>query len=152
MIIFAKIYFMIEIKRFTFSDKEHLKQSNIIRTKVFIEEQNVERELEYEFEEEGNFFLLYYNNQPIATARWRETSKGIKLERFAMLKEYRNQGLGGKLLEAVMEDVTPLNKTIYLHSQVNAVTYYERAGFEKKGDVFVEANIQHYLMKYHPEK
>lgn len=143
---------MIKIKRFAFSDKELLERSNVIRTKVFIEEQNVERDLEYEFEEEGNFFLLYYDNIPIATARWRETAKGIKLERFAMLKEYRNQGLGGKLLRAVMEDVILFGKTIYLHSQVNAVTYYERAGFVKEGEVFEEANIKHYQMKYQTEK
>ena len=143
---------MIKIKRFTFSDKELLQHSNIIRTKVFIEEQNVERELEYEYEEEGNFYLLYYDDQPIATARWRETVNGIKLERFAMLKEYRNQGLGGKLLNAVMDDVIPLNKNIYLHSQVNAITYYERAGFVKKGDIFIEANIKHYLMEFEAEK
>lgn len=139
---------MIEIKRFSFSDNELLLLSNEIRTKVFIEEQHVEIDLEYEFEEEGNFFLLYYQNTPIATARWRETTNGIKLERFAMLKKYRNKGLGGKLLNAVMDDVLPLNKLIYLHSQITAVTYYERAGFVKRGDVFVEANIKHYLMEY----
>lgn len=143
---------MIEIKRFTFSDKELLQRSNSIRTKVFIEEQKVERELEYEFEEEGNFFLLYFGGLPVATARWRETYKGIKLERFAMLKEYRNKGIGGKLLKAVLEDVIPLNKMIYLHSQVNAKNYYERAGFVKEGDIFVEANIEHYLMKYESNK
>lgn len=139
---------MTEIKKFTFSDKVLLKHSNEIRTKVFIEEQKVERELEYEFEEEGIFFLLYYNGTPIATARWRETSKGIKLERFAMLKDYRNQGIGGKLLEAVLKDVLPLNKTIYLHSQVIAKNYYERAGFVEVGEHFWEANIEHILMEY----
>lgn len=143
---------MIEIKRFTFSDKELLKLSNIIRSRVFIEEQNVERELEYEFEEEGNFFLLFFNELPIGTARWRETANGIKLERFAMLKAYRNKGLGGRLLGAVLEDVIPFGKTIYLHSQVKAVSYYERAGFVKEGDIFVEANIEHYLMKYQQKK
>ncbi len=143
---------MIEIKRFTFSDKEQLLHSNSIRTKVFIDEQKVEREIEYEFEEEGNFFLLYFDGLPIATARWRETSTGIKLERFAMLKEYRNKGIGSKLLKAVLEDVVPLNKTIYLHSQVNAKNYYERAGFVIEGDIFMEANIEHYLMKYDSSK
>jgi len=146
-----KLHLMIEIKKFTYADKDLLHLSNYIRTKVFIEEQNVERKLEYEFEEQGNFYLLYFKNIPIATARWRETKIGIKLERFAMLEEYRNQGLGGKLLKAVMDDVLPLNKNIYLHSQVNAVTYYERAGFVKKGDMFVEANIKHYMMEYNPD-
>ncbi len=143
---------MIKIKRFIFSDKNLLHLSNFIRTKVFVEEQHVDPGLEYEHEEEGNFYLLYYHNIPIATARWRETSKGIKLERFAMLKEYRNKGLGGKLLKTVMDDVKPLNKNIYLHSQINAVTYYERAGFVKKGEMFIEADIKHYLMEYDAEK
>lgn len=139
---------MIEVKRFKYSDKELLKMCNTIRTKVFIEEQNVEPELEYEFEEDGNYFLLFYDKKPIATARWRKTSKGIKLERFAMLKEYRNKGIGSKLLGEVLKDVIHQKKKIYLHSQVSAVTYYERAGFVKKGDIFVEAGIEHYLMEF----
>ena len=143
---------MIKIKRFIFSDEDMLNLSNYIRTKVFVEEQLVDPGLEYEFEEQGNFYLLYFENIPIATARWRETEKGIKLERFAMLKEYRNQGLGGKLLNAVMDDVLPLNMNIYLHSQINAVTYYERVGFVKKGDIFLEANIKHYLMEFEAKK
>ncbi len=143
---------MIEIKRFMYSNKELLTFSNKIRTTVFIKEQKVDPEIEYEFEEEGNYYLLFYKDMPIATARWRRTNAGIKLERFAMLKEYRNQGIGGKLLNAVLEDVIPLEKTIYLHSQITAVTYYERAGFVKEGDIFEEANIKHYLMKYHSDK
>ncbi len=139
---------MIEVKRFRYSDKTLLNISNSIRTKVFIHEQNVEPELEYEFEEEGNYFLLFYNKKPIATARWRETSKGIKLERFAMLKEFRNKGIGSKLLDEVLKDVILLKKKIYLHSQLNAITFYKRAGFIKKGDLFIEADIEHYLMMY----
>jgi len=59
---------MIEIKRFTFSDKEQLLHSNSIRTKVFIDEQKVEREIEYEFEEEGNFFLFFFDDLLFVTA------------------------------------------------------------------------------------
>ena len=139
---------MIKIKRFGFSDKELLKISNKIRTAVFIVEQNVDPQLEYEFEEQGNFYLLYFENIPIATARWRETKIGIKLERFAMLKEYRNQGLGAKLLAEVMKDVLPMNKKIYLHSQISAINYYKRAGFIEKGDHFFEADIEHIRMEY----
>jgi len=139
---------MIEIKRFGFSDKKLLSISNNIRTTVFVIEQKVDRILEYEFEEEGNFYLLSYKNNPVATARWRKTEKGIKLERFATLPEYRNKGLGSNLLNKIMSDVLPLNKSIYLHSQIKAISYYERAGFRKKGEIFVEANIEHYLMEY----
>ena len=143
-----KFRIMIRIEKFRFEDKEKIKLSNEIRTKVFIEEQHVDPEIEYEFEEEGNYYLLYYKKIPIATARWRETEKGIKLERFALLKEFRNQGLGSELLHEVINDVLPFGKKIYLHSQVIAINYYKRSGFVAEGEHFWEANIEHVLMTY----
>lgn len=125
---------------------------SFIRTRVFVEEQKVDRELEYDHEEESYFYLLYFDGNPVATARWRETEKGIKLERFAMLKEYRNKGLGTELLKAVLEDVGKLGKRVYLHSQLKAVSYYEREGFEKVGERFTEAGIEHYQMELKPKQ
>lgn len=139
---------MVKIKRFMFEDKDLLETAHEIRTEVFVNEQNVDPVLEYEHEDESHFYLMYINDEPIATARWRITKKGIKLERFAMLKAYRSQGLGAVLLNEVMEDVMPQKQLIYLHSQVKAVSFYERAGFIKKGHPFVEAGIEHYLMEY----
>jgi predicted GNAT family N-acyltransferase len=37
---------------------------------------------------------------------------------------------------------------IYLHSQINAIPFYERNGFVKFGEQFTEAGIVHFLMKY----
>jgi predicted GNAT family N-acyltransferase len=139
---------MVEIKRFGFQDKKLFKICSSIRTLVFVEEQQVDRALEYDHEEESHFYLLYLDSNPIATARWRETDDGIKLERFAMLKEFRNLGLGSELLKEVLKDVQKLDKKIYLHSQLNAVSYYERAGFVKVGEKFTEAGIEHYLMEF----
>jgi predicted GNAT family N-acyltransferase len=138
---------MIEIKRFGFQEKELFALSSSIRTIVFVEEQKVNPLLEYDHEEESHFYLLYVDGKPVATARWRETEKGIKLERFAMLKDFRNQGLGSELLKEVLDDVQKLNKKIYLHSQLKAVSYYERAGFKKAGEMFTEAGIEHYMME-----
>jgi len=139
---------MIKFKRFMFEDKDLLRISHKIRTEVFVKEQNVDPLLEYENENEGHFYLMYIDNEPVATARWRMTKNGIKLERFAMLKEFRNQGLGSALLNEVMNDVMFQNQKIYLHSQMKAVSFYERAGFVKKGEIFKEAGIEHYLMEY----
>jgi predicted GNAT family N-acyltransferase len=138
---------MLEIRRFGFQDKELFNICCAIRTRVFVEEQQVDRALEYDHEEESHFYLLYVDGKPVATARWRETDKGIKLERFAMLNEFRNQGLGSELLKEVLKDVQKLDKKIYLHSQLMAVSYYERAGFVKVGKKFTEAGIEHYLME-----
>jgi predicted GNAT family N-acyltransferase len=143
---------MLEIKRFGFKDKEHFNICSAIRTQVFVGEQKVDPALEYDHEEESHFYLLYYEGKPVANARWRETEKGIKLERFAMLKEYRNKGLGTLLLQEVLKDVSKLGKKIYLHSQLKAISYYERAGFVKKGELFTEAGIEHYQMELNPSE
>jgi len=131
-----------------FGDQELMGISNKIRTEVFVKEQNVDPVLEYEHEEEGHFYLMYLDKNPVATARWRTTENGIKLERFAMLKEFRNKGLGSVLLGEVMKDVPEQNQKIYLHAQLKAVPFYERAGFVKEGEIFTEAGIEHYLMEY----
>jgi predicted GNAT family N-acyltransferase len=139
---------MTTIRRFSFEQKDLMKFSNEIRRKVFIEEQKVDPAIEYEHEKEGHYYLLFLAGKPIATARWRFTEKGTKLERFAMLKDFRNRGLGSILLTAVLNDVLPFGQEVYLHSQVLAINYYKRAGFDEQGDHFREADIEHVLMKY----
>ncbi|NOX47228.1 MAG: GNAT family N-acetyltransferase [Chlorobi bacterium] len=139
---------MIEIKEFRNVDRDLFSKALEIRKRVFVEEQKVPPELEYDgFENESHHYLLLLNNEPIATARWRKTDEGIKLERFAMLPEFRDKGLGSKLLQRVLNDVSTFGTTVYLHAQIKAVPYYERVGFEKKGDMFIEAGIEHYLME-----
>jgi predicted GNAT family N-acyltransferase len=120
-----------------------------IRKRVFVEEQGVDQELEIDAHEgHATFYLIYQDQQAIGTARWRVTEHGIKLERFAILPQYRNLGVGAVLLKRVLEDVKKSGKTIYLHSQERAVPFYQREGFVCKGDAFTEAGIVHYKMIY----
>jgi len=146
--IFVKNFSVTNIVKFRFENRDLMNISNEIRTKVFIEEQNVDPDIEYEYEEQGNYYLLFYDESPVATARWRRTEKGIKLERFALLIEFRNRGLGTILLEKILSDVKKCSKPIYLHSQIIAINYYKRAGFVEEGGHFFEADIEHVLMKY----
>jgi predicted GNAT family N-acyltransferase len=141
---------MIEIVSFKVDDRPDLAEiANKIRQEVFVVEQNVDPELEYdEYEDVAVHYLLHADGKAVATARWRETDKGIKLERFATLGSYRNKGLGAELLQDVMEDVVPLGKKIYLHSQLKAIPFYERRGFSKIGEMFTEAEIEHFEMIY----
>jgi predicted GNAT family N-acyltransferase len=142
---------MFQIKKFTFEDKELAEKALAIRKMVFVDEQGVDANLEYDHEEEARHYLLLLGEKPIATARWRETENGLKLERFAVLPKFRNRGIGEIILKEVLRDVSSAGKTIYLHAQLKAVTFYERNGFSKIGDSFMEAGIGHYLMKYAPK-
>ena len=138
---------MFVVKRFSFSDKDLAEQAFAIRKAVFVEEQGVDPTLEYDHEEDASHYLLFLGEKPIATARWRETDKGIKLERFAVLPSFRNRGIGEIILKEVLRDVCVSGRKIYLHAQVKAVSFYERNGFTKEGQLFTEAGIDHFLMK-----
>lgn len=131
------------------TNEADLKKAFAIREKVFVEEQKVPREEEYdEHEDPSRHYLAYSDNVPCGAARWRFTDKGIKLERFAVLQEYRNQAIGSELLKRVLADVREVSasKPVYLHAQLPAIPFYERQGFEKAGDLFMECDIAHYKM------
>jgi len=140
---------MYNILRFDNSNNELFKKAINIRTSVFVDELNIDPELECDkFDKIAHHYLLLENDIPMATSRWRETSKGIKLERFAVLKESRGKGIGTILLKEVLKDVIPLSKLIYLHSQHTAVNLYLKNGFEIIGQAFEEARIKHFYMEY----
>jgi len=142
----------IKIRKIDSLRSDDAKKALEIRKKVFVEEQGVDPRLEYDAHDvEANHYLVLLDNQPVGAARWRKTEYGIKLERFAVLPEYRNKGMGEKLLERIMKDVKPLRKKIYLHAQLRAVPYYERAGFVKQGETFFEADIEHCYMEFAEE-
>lgn len=123
-----------------------------IRQEVFVIEQNVAPDEEYdEFEETSTHFLALYEGIPAGTARWRYTDNGVKLERFAVLKEYRGYGVGKALVEAVIEDIAregaAKGQLLYMHAQIPVVPLYERFNFKIEGEIFSECNIEHYKMK-----
>ncbi|HAA16234.1 MAG TPA: GNAT family N-acetyltransferase [Cytophagales bacterium] len=131
---------------------EELNKVFAIREEVFVVEQEVEPEEEFdEFEETSYHFLgLDENGEPAGCARWRFTDNGVKLERFAVRKAYRGKGMGGALVQAVLDDIGAHSKTAgkkrYLHAQLPAMPLYARFGFEKEGDLFLECDIEHYTM------
>ena len=139
---------MFKVIRFSSTEKELADKAFAIRRAVFVEEQGVDATLEYDHEEEAHHYLLFLSEKPVAAARWRETGNGIKLERFAVLPQFRNRGIGEIILKEVLKDVTSLGKLIYLHSQVKAVSFYERNGFVKEGPMFTEAGIWHFFMHH----
>ena len=123
-----------------------LQQVFAIRRKVFVDEQNCPPELEWEFEDESVHFLAKFNGAPAGASRWRKTEKGYKLERFAVLKEFRGNGMGQALVAAVLNDLPGDAEYVYLHAQLDAMPLYAKFGFKKAGEQFEEAGIQHFKM------
>ena len=111
-----------------------------------MDEQKVSEDIEWdEFEYEAHHVLAFIEDKPVGTARWRKTQKGIKLERFAVLPEFRSCGVGKYLVHFILKELNN-SEEIYLHAQEQVVAFYERYEFVKKGDRFFEAGIPHWLM------
>jgi predicted GNAT family N-acyltransferase len=134
------------------NNRKDLKKAQQIRYEVFVIGQNVPIEDEVdEFEMDSIHYLAFLNNNPVGAARWRFTSNGIKLERFAVLDEYRGRGVGSALVDKVLLDIKQhpeaRGKEIYLHAQLEALPLYRKFGFIKFGDMFDESGLMHYQMK-----
>jgi len=139
----------IEIKSFPMTEESLFEQALAIRTKVFVEEQNVDEFLEFDGYDKYSFhYLLLVDDVPIAVARRRETEEGIKLERFAVLKELRGKGYGKMVLEQILADILPTPKLVYMHAQKSAVEFYKQYHFVVVGKMFIEAEIEHFMMIY----
>ena len=122
-------------------------QAFTIRRKVFIIGQNVPEDIEMdEFDESAKHVLAFTDGMPVGTARWRFTKKGaVKLERFAVLDEYRSTGIGSALVHFILGEIDN-NLLVYLNAQESVISFYEQFGFRSVGGKFIEANIQHQKM------
>lgn len=130
---------------------QEIQHAQQIRYKVFVIGQNVPAEEEIDkFEEESFHFLAHIDGLPCGAARWRFTKKGVKLERFAVLEEYRGFGVGSAMVDAVLKDIDSntgaSGKLLYLHAQLSAQKLYSNFGFRKVGELFQECEIDHYEM------
>ena len=137
---------MMEIKVRSATTREELDHAREIRKKVFIMEQNVPEDVEIDqYEDTSKHIIALIDNRFIGTARWRKTENGIKLERFAVLKEKRGLGIGKELVRFIIEQIKT-EPVIYLHAQDHVISFYKKLGFYSVGDHFYEGGISHQKM------
>ena len=134
----------VEIKQIV--NLTELEQAFAIRRQVFCIEQNVSEEIEMdEFDDVATHILAFINDKPAGTARWRFTEEGAKMERFAVLKEYRGKDVGEALVKYTLDKLKD-NDFIYLNAQESVIKFYEKFGFLSVGNRFYEADIPHKKM------
>lgn len=121
-----------------------------IRHQVFMLEQGVPSEIEIDkYEAACIHFVLYGdNNEAIATCRLLPLEKGVmKLQRMAVQKNYRGYDYGRLLVEAAEDFSKDLGyNSITLGAQITAIGFYERMGYLKEGEMFLDAKIEHFQM------
>ncbi|MGB3404615.1 MAG: GNAT family N-acetyltransferase [Microcoleaceae cyanobacterium] len=122
-----------------------------IRHQVFEVEQNIDHHLEFDGKDEkAQHLLAYWQQQPVGTSRIRYLSpKTAKIERLAVLKEFRGQGIATKLMEFAQLTLQNTEvKEVIVHAQEYIKNLYLNLGFKVIGDRFYEANIPHLKMIY----
>lgn len=116
-----------------------------IRNDVFIREQKVPSDREYdEFENLSVYYLAFLNDRPAGCIRYRKVGSKVKLERLAVLKEMRGRGIGKALMKYAERDALEDRTTEFiLNSQLYAMGFYEKCGYRARGGIFLDAGIEH---------
>jgi predicted GNAT family N-acyltransferase len=131
------------------NDDIELKQAFNVRTQVFIEEQGISRDEEWDgLDSHATQFIAKNGDAVIATARVRFPAvEYAKIERMAVLKPFRNQGIGKQLLLSIEKHLMQkqIPKAI-LHAQWPAIPFYQACGYVRQGKSFFEADIKHVEM------
>ena len=119
--------------------------AKLIRELVFISEQNIPEQDEWDDQDAiSQHFVVYNQNQPIATARLLANNS---VGRVAVLKAYRGQGIGRLImLEIIAYAQAQKRPSLQLSSQVHAISFYEKLGFSIQGDEYDECGIPHIEM------
>ncbi|MBX9633134.1 MAG: GNAT family N-acetyltransferase [Burkholderiales bacterium] len=117
-----------------------------VRRAVFVVEQNVPEELEWdEADAVSQHALASSGGMPVGTARLLPDGH---IGRIAVLRDWRGQGVGGALLTAMIDVAAKRGfATVLLNAQVQALDFYRRFGFVAEGEVFDDAGIPHRAMR-----
>lgn len=130
-----------------------------IRETVFIEGQQVNRELEQDgLDDRAKHVILYEEDFPVGCARIRWVSMEIegskpsalhywKVERLAVLEQARQKGYGKLIMEWIEKQAkTQQVAGLTLHAQQYLEEFYKSLGFETAEKPFMEAGIPHVHM------
>ena len=137
------------MKKVITSYEEHVEEIKAVRIPVFVHEQEVPEENEMDERDPHciHALIMTDHNKPIGTGRL-DVVKNGKVGRVAVLKEHRGQGLGNEimsLLEKAAKDAGL--SSLWMHAQTSALEFYEKLGYRKEGEEFMEENIPHFVMR-----
>ena len=116
-----------------------------LRTRVFVDEQNVPDELERDGRDyECQHVKALIDGIIIGTGRLLPNGY---IGRMCVLGQYRNQGVGTKMLKKLIQQAADSgHQKVLLNSQSSAIPFYQKFGFSIESEVFMEAGIPHQRM------
>lgn len=126
------------------------RDAQAIRTAVFVDEQRIPADLEWDEADAVCEHAVAYNRFGLAlgTGRLLQHVPGVaKIGRMAVSQAVRGSGVGRAVLDALMQQARSRgDREVLLHAQSSAASFYLRAGFSPRGAMFEEAGIPHIEM------
>lgn len=120
-----------------------------IREKVFMQEQHVPAELEWDGLDDVCHHALVLSATGDAIGSGRITPDG-HIGRVAVLPEWRGKTIGSAILELLVDYARSKHYAhVDLNAQVQVIPFYQKFGFKIEGNVFMDANIPHRKMTLH---
>ncbi len=118
-----------------------------IRTSVFVDEQRVPEELEWDGADESCLHVVAEAAPGGAVGTGRLLPDG-HIGRMAVLQGWRRRGVGGRLLAELITIARERGHVmVKLSAQTHALGFYRRFGFEAAGEEYLEAGIPHRAMR-----
>ena len=117
-----------------------------IREAVFIREQGVPAELEWDEWDESCRHALALSHQGDTIGCGRMLANG-HIGRIAVLPKWRKQKVGTTIMEALLDYARARDyQQVDVDAQTHAMPFYHGFGFIEKGDVFMDAGLPHIKM------
>lgn len=117
-----------------------------VRTAVFVEEQKIPAALEWDVMDAQCLHAVAYDARGKAIGTGRLLPDG-HIGRMAVLNTARNCGIGAEILRQLMVQAKHRGmQAVQLNAQISAEPFYQREGFLREGDLFIEAGIEHVHM------
>ena len=121
-----------------------------IRTAVFVQEQGIPEDMEWDQADHSAIHAVVYNGlgQALATGRLLQAAPASgKIGRMAVSRLLRGSRLGATVLQALLEAARERGDSeVLLHAQRSAEGFYSRQGFAPRGEAFDEVGIAHIEM------
>jgi YbgC/YbaW family acyl-CoA thioester hydrolase len=140
---------MVQVKTGTWAELST--DAGHIRTEVFVREQRIPAELEWDEADATSLHAVAYNQlgQAIATGRLLPAAEGVaRIGRMAVHQALRGGRVGEQVLRTLAEASQRRgDRAIELHAQRTARDFYARLGFAPQGEPFEEAGIPHITMR-----
>jgi predicted GNAT family N-acyltransferase len=117
-----------------------------VRKTVFIEEQHVPEELEWDEFDPVSIHALAVSPSGAAVGTARLLPDG-HIGRMAVLKAWRGGGIGSAMLQRLLDEARHRGVSeVILNAQITAAAFYAKFGFQVSGNEFMEAGIPHVKM------